>query len=375
MKRVAIIGGGVSGVIAALLLQDTFSVTIFEREESLLKKLLRTGNGKANIYRRNVKSNDYNDEGFLLPHLSRMEQTLDELFLKLGIITYTDEEGRVYPYSRSAKSLQSLLLAGLKAEVHLNTNISNVIKHNDQYRILDKDYDYLFMTVGSSAGLLSKPLDNNNTHLFRNLQLEVSPLIPVIKTIEVTEDLRLISNERQNVVMRLYRDDELIFTEAGEVLFKDHGLSGIVSFVISSHLEWSVEKHPQSTHQIRLDLVPDIPLLEVSTFIKNSEDFPRAFSLKMSKYLTARKAKNSASLIKSLSFTPVSFNNPENTQAMHGGVILDLISEHFNVVKSPTLFVLGEALNIDGVCGGLNLGFALYSSVTASNYLLNILSK
>ena len=82
-KRLAVIGGGVSGVTLARLVQGSFNVTIFERESSLLQKLLRTGNGRANIYNRNIHSFAYNDEHFLSEHLPHIVKTLDDLFSAL----------------------------------------------------------------------------------------------------------------------------------------------------------------------------------------------------------------------------------------------------------------------------------------------------
>ncbi|MDY0214379.1 MAG: NAD(P)/FAD-dependent oxidoreductase [Bacilli bacterium] len=375
MKKVAIIGGGVSGVTFALNIQDYAHVTIFEREHSLLLKLLKTGNGKANIYNRNIELSAYNDHSFMNEHYNLIEVTLDEYFKRRGLLTYTDEEGRVYPYSRSAKGLKDFLLKDLKVEVKTATNVTNVIKEKNGYIINGEYYDYLVLATGSSAGLFKYPLDNNNDPLLNSLKLARSALVPVIKTIKVKENLKLLHNNRSEVVMSLWMDGTLLFKEKGEVLFKEDGLSGIVSFVVSSYFEWAYKEHPKANYKITLDLIPDLGKLEIKEILKTKDDYDKVFAPFMVSYLKTLKGDNILNNVKALSFTPVALNNPENTQALSGGVLIEAITNDFNLKNDPNLFVLGEVLNIDGICGGYNLGFAIYSGIRSSKALLYKLSK
>ena len=48
-KRVAIIGGGASGVLSAILLNNKYDVCIFERQSRILKKVIQSGNGMCNL--------------------------------------------------------------------------------------------------------------------------------------------------------------------------------------------------------------------------------------------------------------------------------------------------------------------------------------
>ena len=123
-QKIALVGGGVSSVTLALLLKNKFNITIYERSDALLKKLRRTGNGRANIYNRNLTAYFYNDEHFMQEHAPEIVPTLDEFFKSQKILTYTDEAGRVYPYSESAKVLRDNLLSKLDANVKLNENVS-----------------------------------------------------------------------------------------------------------------------------------------------------------------------------------------------------------------------------------------------------------
>ncbi len=375
MKKVAIIGGGVSGVTLAHYLSNSAEVTIFEREDKLLLKLLKTGNGKANIYNRNIKINAYNDYNFMFEHFGHIEKTLDEHFAALKVLTFTDSESRVYPFSRSAHALREVLLKGLKAKVEVNTNIESVTRSGDGFSVNNEYFDYLVLATGSAAGLFKYDLTNNNDGLLESLELKRTTLVPVIKTIKVKEGLKVLHNRRVEALMSLWQDNNLLIKDRGEVLFKRDGLSGIVSFIISSYFEWAIKEKPKAHYKITLDLMPDHSTLEVKDFIKNEDDYALVFDTFLATYLKERRSADILSNVKALSFTPLALNYPENTQAISGGVPTTLINDDFSAKGNDHLFILGEVLNIDGICGGYNLGFAFYSAIVASRALLYKLSK
>ena len=101
---IAIIGGGASGLAAALAARESLenTVTVYERQNRVGRKLLATGNGRCNLTNRNASPDDYHgrDAAFACPALYRFgpEKTL-EWFASLGLITRTEPSGRVYPLS------------------------------------------------------------------------------------------------------------------------------------------------------------------------------------------------------------------------------------------------------------------------------------
>ncbi len=368
-QKVAIIGGGVSGVVLALLLQEKFDVTIFEREEKLLTKLLKTGNGRANIFNRGIKASHYNDEVFMHDHAPLIETKLDTFFAKLKILTMTDSEGRVYPYSESARALREELVKRLHVKVKINTNVSAVKTADGKYFINAEEFNYLILSLGSSAGLLKAPLDNFNDELLNSLKLERTPLVAVIKTIKVSENLKVLTNQKAKAKVTLYENGEPLISDVGEVLFKEDGISGIVSFVISSYFEWAIEKAPKSSYKIEINLMPEYELNTAKVMLEEF-GYHGIFPANIVTYLKAHQKRKSPLI----ELTPVSGNKPENTQVIHGGIKVDDLSAAFNFNNNPTLFALGEVLNIDGICGGYNLGFAIYGAIRASEAILNKLS-
>ena len=99
MKKVAIIGAGALGIVSAIMLKDSFEVTLIEKNNKLGKKILASGNGKCNFTNVGSFENKYNTS-FANKIVEKFDskETLD-YFSSLGIVYKVDEENRVYPLS------------------------------------------------------------------------------------------------------------------------------------------------------------------------------------------------------------------------------------------------------------------------------------
>ena len=108
MQKIAIIGGGVCGLFSALFLaKKGFSVTIFEKEEKVGKKLLITGNGRCNITNKNISIKNYhsNNINFFKPFFNEFDYSkIKKILSSIGItITTLQHSTRVFPTSFQAK--------------------------------------------------------------------------------------------------------------------------------------------------------------------------------------------------------------------------------------------------------------------------------
>ena len=107
--NVIIIGGGASGVLNALYLKKlnkNLKVTILEKNERILKKLMKTGNGRCNISNSNMNASFYNNHEFIERLYTKFPpDNVIEYFNSIGLLTKNDSSSRLYPYSESAKTV------------------------------------------------------------------------------------------------------------------------------------------------------------------------------------------------------------------------------------------------------------------------------
>ena len=53
----------------------------------------------------------------------------------------------------------------------------------------------------------------------------------------------------------------------------------------------------------------------------------------------------------------------DSSQVTRGGIALDAVDGTLKSKVCPNHYFVGECLDIDGLCGGFNLGFALLSAM------------
>ena len=112
MPRIAVIGGGAAGLCCAdkLAFHSGYSVTVFEQNERIGKKLLSTGNGRCNMTNRLAAPSDYSAPDFVAPAMKRYPpEKVCDFFASLSLFTHTDSEGRVYPLSNQASGVLDAL--------------------------------------------------------------------------------------------------------------------------------------------------------------------------------------------------------------------------------------------------------------------------
>ena len=119
MKKIAVIGGGASGLVAAIAAARSnpkVQITIYEQKDSVGKKILATGNGRCNLTNKDMKSSYYRSE-----NIPFVEEVLEQFgyedtirfFSSLGLMV--KERGNyVYPHSDQASTVLELL----KLELH-----------------------------------------------------------------------------------------------------------------------------------------------------------------------------------------------------------------------------------------------------------------
>lgn len=393
MKKVAIIGGGASGIFSAIHLKQLFNnnidITIYEKNTRIGKKILASGNGKCNLSNESkLESNIYNNEFAIEIYNKFPPKKLREFLEKLGLLTKTDQMMRIYPQTESSNSVLDLLLLHLNnysVNICTEQTVKNIIKQNNKYLVKtqfdEKLFDYVIISTGSKA---SSKLGSNNEgyDLLKKLNINVTNLTPGLVGIKTNkQDVSTLSGIRQKSCVKLLDNNKIVFEELGEVQFKDEGISGIVIMNASS-----IIARNKDNLKLVLDFLPNYSEEELIKKLKEISNFNSNMSLKdlthgiLPKMLANKICEmlknnlNIESFVKLAKNYNVSINGTygfDNAQICVGGINLSEINENLELKKHPNIYTTGEVIDIDGLCGGYNLQFAFASAYVATLAIYN----
>lgn len=381
--RVAIVGASGAGLYAALFLKKRhpdYDVTVFDQASKVGKKLLATGNGHCNLLNLQMAGKYYNDPGFVDALLERCPlSSLQQTLADFGIATLHRGD-LVYPLSYSAASyvryLHSTALR-LGVKFVLGAKVCNY-QVNEQITLeLESGKETFDKVVFATGGASSPNLGSDGSlfPVFARHGYEIIPLAPSLCPLVTKEKTKRISGLRHEAKITLFSSGKTIYEEAGEILFKDDGISGIAVFNASAY----IARESSKDYEVVVDLFPTFSEQEIGSLLerakRNNPQSPYGavmeeklaeyveFAGKMQGLPTFSKA------AKNLKFHVSGLYPFASSQVSHGGIKVDQIGLDFASKKENGVYFLGEVLNVDGLCGGLNLGFALASAKTFAESL------
>lgn len=361
--KVAIIGGGACGLtLANILEKHHISYEIFERS-MIGRKILASGNGKANIGNTSLSLDKYNHPfGYQL--VKKYHQDLFDFFKEIGLYTKVDAEGRIYPYSESSLSVLECLT---KRPLHIIENfpITSIHKLNGKYYLNEVrgPFDYVVINTGSIASFIPKKQQGFYDFL-TNLDLKMNSNTPSLVGFKLDCDFKKLNGVRMKCKVSLVKDQEVIYFEEGEVILKLDGISGICVMNLSSRYARLKNKNGCS---ICLDLLPDMEIQ-----ITNHEDLIGLLHPKLVEHFRSYSIEEVNRLLHKFSFPIKGVYDFEFAQVVSGGISIDEITEHMNLKKDSHIYIGGELLDIDGMCGGYNLMFAFCSALKIGEELCSI---
>ncbi|MFQ9742312.1 MAG: NAD(P)/FAD-dependent oxidoreductase [Slackia sp.] len=111
MARVAVVGGGASGLVAAIeAARSGADVVLYEEADRVGKKILATGNGRCNLSNADIMSDDYNRPEFVQEAMNELPpEDVLQMFVSAGLLVSEEDEGRIYPYSNKAATVVDVL--------------------------------------------------------------------------------------------------------------------------------------------------------------------------------------------------------------------------------------------------------------------------
>ena len=265
--NLAIIGGGASGLIAAItaskICKQTKQITIFEGASRVGKKLLATGNGRCNLTNIHASAKHYYGDTRLIEAILRTypPQRVIQYFEEIGLLCKEESEGRIYPYSLQASSVLDVLRFNaeeLQVEIICDCPIHNIQSKNGIF-ILENHQQQTFIAdkvILATGGKASPQLGSagNGYTLAKQLGHTVTPLYPALTILKTPpEYVKSLKGMRSHVTATLKCNGKAIRHEKGEVQFTEQGLSGICMFQFSRHVAHSIANKQKIT--ILLDLL------------------------------------------------------------------------------------------------------------------------
>ena len=401
MKRIAVIGAGPAGMLAAAFAKapDT-EVTLFDRNEKTGKKLFLTGKGRCNI------TNISDKDAFMrnIPRNPRFLYSAFEAFFNNDIIdliegegvkTKVERGGRVFPLNdKSSDVIKALTSYAVKrgVKIRLNTGVASVDKESGSFSIrFDSgavdEYDAVILATGG----LSYPSTGSTGDGYRfaeELGHTVTKTLPSLVSL-VTEESwpsELAGLSLKNVLLSVYNGKKLVFSELGEMLFTHTGVSGPLVLSASTRIadepkgarlvidmkpgldeqtldarilrDMEKNKHKQMKNAI-LGLLPSrmAPIvLELSGIDpeKTTDSFTKAERRRL------------LSTLKGIPLTVKAASPIDEAIITRGGVSvkeIDPRTMESKLVKG--LYFAGEMIDVDAYTGGFNLQIAYSTGVAA----------
>ncbi len=386
---IAIIGGGASGMAAALAAAQNQGnqILLLERQARVGRKLGATGNGRCNLSNLHAANQGYHGEepGFADFAIQSFdpEKTL-AWFRSLGLYTLAEESGRVYPYSDQANSVVDVLRFALEQPnitQKLGFEVEKVKKTEGGFRLEGNgeviDCHRLIIACGGLAGTkLGGTMSGYK--LLRSLGHKCTKLRPTL--VQLRSDwggCASLKGVRANCHAAIYRDDMLHSESKGEIQFTEQGLSGPVMFEISRDA-----CEGKGNWVCRLDFLPDMEEAELLQELQNrrSTNLPASDLLtgilhnRLGRVLTQTvgisqqkkvselsdwELEENARICKALEVRLTEPLGMDAAQVTAGGILTNQFNEKTMESRiMPGLYACGEVLDIDGDCGGYNLQWA-----------------
>ena len=399
MCDIVIIGGGVSGIVSAIKsFNGRNRITILERNDKCLKKLLLTGNGRCNYFNDDTSISNYHSmrEDLLdkVINSDNMSRILD-FYNELGIIPKI-KNGYYYPFSNQASTVRDALLfevMKLGISIKYNYLVEKIEHSNNKFIINDSVVCDKVIIATGSCSYPKTGSDGMGYDFLRKFGHNIIKPLPAL--VQLNSDFkycRELSGIRSDVILSLYEDDEFISSSVGEVQLTDYGISGICTFNLSHFVTRGLDVGRKEVIKVNfLPFIKDNYMEWFNTYSNKHNDkniymllcnilnyklvkvILKVCSIDNETYYNELDYNSRSLLIDNLTnfkFNIVSTKDFNFSQVCNGGVSLDEVNlSTFESLIVDGLYITGEVLDINGNCGGYNLICAVISGILVGDDL------
>lgn len=400
--QIAVIGGGASGMMAAIAAaRSGAKVVILEKNKKLGKKLLSTGNGRCNFTNEYMSAKCYrSDHPEYIPKVLGQfteEQTVS-FFRELGILPKS-RNGYLYPQPDQAAAVLDALfmeLRRLHVSMFCGCTVNKLYRHDNGFEIHTAKNVYYAKKVILSSGSLAAPqlgASGEGYEIAASFGHRLSPVVPaLVQLISKEGYFRELAGIRIDAKAAVFVEGEKLCSDQGEVQLTAYGISGIPVFQISRYASKALDAGKRV--EVRLDLLPgqdfswitgELARLCAFDGRRRAEQLLSGFfNQKLIPVLLGRAGIKAGTFASDLKRTdlerlvstikdfrvPVSgTKSMEQAQICAGGVDLSGIDpDSMESRKQKGLYITGELLDVDGICGGYNLQWAWSSGWIAGTH-------
>ncbi len=396
--KVAIVGGGSAGLMTAIeLLSDSTilkgeDVVILERNDRVGKKLIATGNGQGNLTNANFGAEFYHGErGFIRAFVEQANGIdLKKYLARLGVFLVEGKEGKLYPLSKQASAVLDLFRAFLSdrgVEEKTSFMIDKIERHGNSFILSSNGQKVVAETVVLAFGGKSAKqfgTDGSSYCLAEGFGHKTTALYPTLVQLKTElKDIKGLKGLKETARLTALDGEVELKSATGEILFTEYGVSGNAVFQISTELTNAkkpiicVEFLPELSKNQVIDM---LIAREKAGYITGENYLTGIVNKRVGQAILKRAGKITASAVASAlkNFRiEVTGNLGFNySQVTRGGIQTDKINPFTMQSKlTSNLYIVGEALDVDGDCGGYNLTFAFVSGIISARAIKANLSK
>ncbi|CRZ34314.1 hypothetical protein DFR55_10186 [Herbinix hemicellulosilytica] len=399
MGKVFVIGGGASGMIAAIAAaRKGHKIVIFEKNEKLGKKLYITGKGRCNLtnacdkdaFFENVTSNPK----FLYKAFHHFDNyDVIDFFESLGLKTKIERGNRVFPVSDKSSDVIAVLkkeMERLGVDIRYNSEVSDIIIENGCFyglKLKNSDEIHPADAVIVATGGLSYPLTGSTGDGYRFAKKAghtVTDLYPSLVPLYVSDSFvkDLMGLSLKNIAITVLAGQKEVYKDFGELLFTHFGVSGPVILSASRFLIPYINSGEKII--LKIDLKPALTLEQLDQrLLRDFEEFKnRQFKNSLNRLLPNKlidviirlshidpnKQVNSvtrkerlylAELLKNLTLNIERLGSFSQAVITKGGINIKEVNPSTMESKLiKNLYFAGEVLDLDALTGGFNLQIA-----------------
>ena len=387
-------------------------ILLLEADDRVGRSILRTGNGRCNFSNAYAQQGDYRNKAFVaraFVQLSQLEghegDSVLRFFEDWGLSWAEESEGRLYPVTNKATTVLNVLRSAcqhLGVEERCECQVVAVDPPHDAgapftLRMDDGQFLRAQAVIVACGGAAARSLVPD---------APFQPLHPVLGPLEARLEMpglatgKKAKQQAENPLLALNNIRVACkvalacqsagghYEEAGELLFRKYGVSGIAVFNLS--------RYAQPGDKLTIDLLPDWNQQETESnlFARRRrlassydgvltwEDMLRGLVLPPVAQLVAALANarlqdaflkqnvtQLAAVLKGIPLVVQGIHDQEGQcQVRQGGFLVEAFdAKTCQLASCPGLYVVGEALDVDAPCGGYNLYWAWSSGMLAAH--------